>query len=430
MMPGALRTIVLVFVLAATPAAAATLRAGTVSELEAALEAARPGTRIELAAGEFRVDRPLHVPDGVTLYGGGRMAVDATGRAAGLADGTAATLVVAGEWRGDALSLGDGSSLRGLRIVDIDSGVTPPAGRMRNVVAVVSRRAGDRVVATLRDCEIETRQAFAVGGDRPLGRAIVVLTSHAGEAGGPHAGARAGLRLMRSVVRAPESNALFANNFASRGRVDLWIEDSVLAGVLSAVGGTARQEVVHGARTTLRSRNSRYLRAGRYDRFGWQLLGGSGVPHAGLGSDAGTERNELVVDSRGDAIEGFSVAVHAAGGRRVGALSGPSSGNVARLRLRDLTIRGAGEAPLDFELSGALAEPGPGGGEVPPPGDSNLLSVDLRGFRQGAGASRYDTVRGPAGTRGNQLEFAGDRDRFVRSNPAFQPVPGAEFFSR
>lgn len=415
---------------AAVPVSAETLRVGTVGELHAAFEAASPGTRIELAAAEFRLDRPLVVPDGVTLSGGGRMTVDAAGRAAGLADGTAATLALRGDWRGNGLSLGDGAELRGLRVVDFDAGATPPDGRKRNVVAVVSRRAGDRVVATLRDCEIETSQPFGVGGDGPLGRAIVVMTLNAGDAGGPHSGAHAGLRLERSVVRAPESNAVFAINFASRGRVDLRIDDSVLAGVLSATGGTARQDVVDGASTTLRSRNSRYLRTGRYDRFGWQLLGGSGVPHPGVGSAAGSERNELDVDSRGDAIEGFRTGVYAAGGRRVGGLSGPSIGNVARLRLRDLAIEGAGEAPVDFELSGALAEPAPGGAAALPPGDSNLLHVDLRGFRRGAGSSRYEAVRGPGGRDDNRLEFAGDPGGFARSNPAFRPVPGEEFFSR
>jgi hypothetical protein len=430
MMPDALRTIVLLFVLAAAPATAATLRVGTMAELEAALAAARPGTRIELAAVEFRVGRPLLVPDGVTLHGGGRMALGVDGRAAGLLTGSAATLVATGELQGDAVSLGNGSKLQALRIVDHGAGARPAGPGWRNVVSIGSRRAHDRVTATIRDCEIETDQAFGVGRDGPLGRAIVVSTRNLGESGGAHVGARAGLRLLRSVVRASESNALFAINFAAGGRVDLRVEDSVLEGVLSATGGTARPDAVSGARTKLHSRNSRYVRAGRYDRFGWQLNGGSGTPHAGIGSTAGAERNELSVDSRGDAVEGFRVGVQAAAGRRVGTLSGASSGNTLILRLRDLSIEGAGDGSVDFDLFGALAEAPPGGGEAGAVGQGNVLLVDLRGFRRGNGTSRYVSTNDPAGDGGNRVRFVGGPHGFSRSNPGFKQVPAEKFFHR
>jgi hypothetical protein len=419
-----------VLVLATTPAVAGTAHVTDVAGLYAAVGAARSGTVVALAPGEYRLDRPLIVPDGVALDGGGRMAADAGGRATGLRTGAVAVLVVAGDWSGDAVSLGNGSELRGLRIQDQQLDSASPAAGLRNVVAVVSRRAGDRVAAIIRDCEIGTDQAFGVGRNGPLGRAIIALTRNLAEAGGPHGGARVDLRLARSVVRAPESNALFAINFASNGQVDLRIDDSLLAGVLSATGGTARPDAVSGARTTLRSRNSRYLRTGRYDRFGWQLNGGSGTPHAGIGSAAGAERNELAVDSRGDAIEGFRVGVQAAAGRRVGTLSGASSGNVARLRLRDLSIKGTGEGSVDFDLYGALAEQLPGGNAAATAvGEGNILQVELRGFRGGNGVSRYISASRPADGERNRVWFVGEPRRFSRSNPAFLPVPAGEFFS-
>jgi hypothetical protein len=410
----------------ATAAPAATLEAASIEELEASLARARPGTRIDLAPLKYQLDRPLVVPNGVTLSGGGRMSVDERGRATGFVPGPVATFLIAGEWRGDAVALGDGSELRGVRLVDQDR----EQGR-RNLVAVVSRRAGDRIRARVRECEIETAAVPEFRDPaQPRGRAVMVVTrGHHGTAGA-HEGARVGVSVLRSIVRSPTSQALFAVNFASRGVVDVEVRDSVFGGVTSAVGGVPRPEAVAGARTTFRSRNSLYRRVEGFDGFGWQLIGGSGVPHEGMGSAGGASRNELIVDSRGDAIEGFRTGVYAAGGRRVGGLSGPSIGNVARLRLRDLAIEGAGEAPVDFELSGALAEPAPGGAEALPPGDSNLLQVDLRGFRRGAGSSRYEAVRGPGGRDDNRLEFAGDPGGFARSNPAFQPVPGEEFFSR
>lgn len=405
---------------------AATLEVANNAELEATLASARPGTRIELARLEYRLERPLVVPDGVVLDGGGRMQTDARGRATGFGASPVATLRLAGDWMGDAVVLGDGSELRGLRLVDED-----PNSSKRNLVAVMSRRAGDRLAARLREFEAVTAAAPNTRERAgPFGRAIMVVTRNPADATGAHAGAQVRLSVERSVLRAPNGQALFAVNFASRGVIALQVRDSLVAGVTSAVGGVPRPQAVSGARTTFESRNALYRREGASDRFGWQLFGGSGVPHEGMGSAAGAERNELVVESRGDAIEGFRVAVHAAGGRRVGGLSGPSVGNVARLSLRDLEVLGGGEAPVDFEFFGVVSEPAPDGGEALPPGDSNLLRVDLGGFGCGAGASRYEASRGPGGTQDNRLEFAGDPRSFAKSNPAFLPVPGAEFFAR
>ena len=75
------------------------------------------------------------------------MRFNGAGLPAGFAAGTRTTLSMTGNTPGNMLTLGDGATIRGLQIEDL-------AGRAGNIVAVVSREAGDRVSATIVECEI------------------------------------------------------------------------------------------------------------------------------------------------------------------------------------------------------------------------------------------------------------------------------------
>jgi len=69
----------------ASPPEPAPLRVDSSAELLSALSAVSAGQRIELAAGDYAIDRALVVPDGVTLVGAGNMLFDGEGRPTGFA---------------------------------------------------------------------------------------------------------------------------------------------------------------------------------------------------------------------------------------------------------------------------------------------------------------------------------------------------------
>jgi len=412
---------------------------GTIVGLRDALARALPGTTIRLAPGEYELTGPLVIPDHVVVQGNGQMALDGGGRAAGWKEAGASTLLVRGPWSGNAVELGHGSALRALRIVDPGAakGDAAAPGEAPNLVVVSSRRPGDRVEASIVECEISTQQPFGIGGDPgPLARAVAVWTRHPGAGGSPGAGASVSLTIERSVIRAPRSNSLFAINFAPRGQVVLDVRDSRLEGVLSAGGGTSVADHVTHAVTTIRSRNNEYVEAGGFDRFGWHLFGGSGVPHPkpGRATPPGADDNRLTMQSEGDRIDGYRTGIFAAAGRRVGALSGPSSGNRLELETKDLVIATAGDEAADVRWSGALAEPDRGSGERLPPGEGNLMTVRMTGtVGSGPRANRYEDVSGwppgPPETAGNRLRVLGARVDFERQNPGLSPVPDDEFFA-
>jgi hypothetical protein len=237
----------------------------------------------------------------------------------------------------------------------------------------------------------------------------------------------------RSVIQAPRSNALFIINFAPRGQVEVVVRDSRLAGVLSAAGGASLKDPVTRARTTFRSSRTDYV-AGQFTRFGWQLVGGSGRPHPGATTSPGTHDSELRVTSDGDRILGFNTGILAVAGRRVGNLSGPSSGNRLDLDLRGLTIRTEGEGAADLRWYGAMSETPLGGGERLPPGENNILVARITGSRgSGPRANDFDHLDGPAGpdhdpAAGNLLVVEGSPAAFLRENRDLGPGPDEQFF--
>src|SRR5262249_58087641 len=107
------------------------------AELEAALTPANAGKQILVRAGTYDIANALTVPDRATLVGEGEMLYDESGLPSGMAASGRTVLRATADLAGDILTLGDGSSLRGLVIEDA-------AGRATgNPVVVVSRAAGD-----------------------------------------------------------------------------------------------------------------------------------------------------------------------------------------------------------------------------------------------------------------------------------------------
>ena len=389
---------------------------GTIEELRAALVRAEPGSVLRLADGEYPVDATLSVPDRITIAG------------------RDATLRATGRWSGAMVILGHRSTLAGLRIIDATDDTGTGFASNRNVVVVASRRPKDRVAAVIRDCDIETDQVFGVGRDEPLGRAIVVQTRNPRDSAGAHVGARVALQLERSKVRAPRSNSIFAANFAAGGRLSVEIQSSQLAGTLSAVGGVSRPDLVTRADTRIRSVDSQYL-AADCRGSGWGLFAGSGVAHPGFETAPGADSNQLSVESLNDRITGYRIGIVAVGGRRVGALSGPSSGNIAQLRLRRLTIETCGEGAADLQLSGARLEARAAGNAALSPGDRNRLLVQIvDSVGSGTRANRYLSIDTPAAlveqSIGNQLRFDGSASQFRNRNSGFDPLPAPALFER
>ena len=412
---------------------------GTVAGLREALASAPPGTTVRLAPGEYELTAPLVVPDRVEVTGSGQIVLGVGGRPTGWQEAGVSALRVRGRWSGNAVELGDGSALRSLRIVDegaAESGAGVP-GQAPNLVVVSSRHPGDRIEASILECEISTQQPFGIGGEPgPQARAVAGGTRHPGAGDSPDAGAAVSLTIERSIIRAPRSNALFVINFAPRGQARLDVRDSRLVGVLSAAGGASIADQVTHAVTTIRSRNNEYVRAGGFDRFGWHLFGGSGAPHPrpGAATPPGADDNRLRMESDGDRIEGYRTGILAAAGRRIGTLSGPSSGNRVDLDLRGLSIRTEGEEAADLRWYGALSEPPLGGGERLPPGDGNVMTVSMTGaVGSGLRANDFADLNGPdgpdqGGGAGNRLVVEGSPEAFLRENRRLEPAPGAAFF--
>lgn len=434
----AVRTVLfLALILPISPASpAGGIEVRTEAELAAALQPANAGRTIRIAPGEYRVARPLAVPDGVRLMGAGRMLHSADGLPLGIDPREATVIRADADFVGELLQLGDRSSIERLVIEDRvpAPGAAPP--RAGNTIAVLSRRPRDRVRARLLECEIRTAGHFGVGERGPTGRTIVVVTL-SGVAVDPasvHAGARLGLEVSDSVIRTGGAgNTLFAVNFAPRSTIEVHVTRSLLEGMLSAAGGTSRPTRVSGSVTRLRSRHNLYRspEAGRH--VGWQVLGGGGTPHRIATDPPGADENRLEIESLGDRLEGFQVGIQATGGRRTAGLSRESSGNTALLDLRDLRLQTDGDGAADLQLSGADSENRSGDDREFRAGDDNRLHARLAGVRgSGPRANRYAHASGPQlqdnRGEGNRLRISGSPGGFRRSNPGLEPPPADEFF--
>jgi len=407
----------------------------TSAQLVEALQPGNAGRRILVARGEYQIDRPLQVPDGATLEGEGVMAFDTDGLPAGFEPGTETVLRVIAGFTGQVLTMGNGSTLRRLRVLDLANSPSQPPQREGSVVYVVSRAPGDVIAASIVECELANPNPAGFSDLGPHGHGLLVLTLNPNLGAPPeaHEGARVSLRVQHSVVRTHTGAVVFAINFATRGDVSVSLEGNRFAGYLLATAGVSRPDPVTGSVVRIESRGNHYLRSGR-DRAGWMLLGGSTSPHFPEAGNPGAARTTLSVDSTADHIEGFRQGILATAARRLGDQSSLLMDNRVQVKLRGTRIQSDGEGAADLVLYGAQSEIAPAKGPgAYPAGDRNVLHVTMEDVT-GSGPRRndYANVSGPAPLAnqgvGNRLEIAGDAASFARSNRSIDPLPGAPFF--
>lgn len=426
-----------------------TAEVASTAELLAALDPANAGRVVWLRAGEYALEQPIAIPDGMTVQGAGVMRFDSAGRPSGFAEETRTSIRMRANVGGDLVSLGDGATLRNLAVVDMP-------GRSGNIVAVVSRRAGDTVTATLSEVVIENPNPLAIGPGGALGRGLYVVTinPNMGAEPLPHEGAVLAVRLERSLIHSPSGGGgLFAYNFAADSRIAIEVARSVVGGSSEANGGVSRPDAVHDSEVHITSTGTLY----RNDwadpcvspLLGWNLTGGSGAPIP-LALPA-TRRNRLIVRSVDDRLEGFTTTVLATGSRRFFAepLNAAPTDNEIDLRLSGTVIaspscgsagmsgRTMGVAVVrpraagDFVLAGAWVE-----NDGLHAGDRNTVRMELRNVTgSGVRENQYfhaGSATGPAPTdlqgNGNRLEIIGDPGTFRRENRGIDPAPLAEFF--
>jgi hypothetical protein len=421
------------------------------AELIAALVPSNAGRHILVRAGTYDLDRPLTVPDRMSLEGEGVMRFDADGHPTGFGDDTRTSLRVTSSSGGDVLTLGDGVTIRHLEISDLE-------GRTGNVVKVSSRRAGDSVSATIIESVIVNPNPLTIAAGGAFGRGIHITTRNANgaEAPQPDDGSVVAVRVLRSIIRSPTGGGgIFAFNFSSNSRISVEIDRSVIGGSNEANGGVSRPDAVHDSEVSITSAGNVYRNEweDRCDALllGWNLTGGSGAPIP-LRSQA-TRNNHLRLRSEDDRMEGFTTAVYATGSRSFFASPqyASPSGNHVDLQLIGTTISTprcsssrrevpATASAADYtsdEVRDLLLIGGFVMNTAVAAGDSNSIRVELRGVTgSGARPNVFANVATSAGlvpTRvqgvGNRLEIVGTRKSFAEVNRGIAPLPSARFFS-
>jgi serine/threonine protein kinase len=431
-----------------------TAEISTAAELAAALVPANAGRRVRLRPGTYDIDKPLTVPDSMTLEGAGVMRFGGDQLPIGFSDDTRTAIRMIAATGGDVLTLGDGVTLRNVEIVDL-------AGRSGNVIAVVSRRPRDRVSATILESVIVNPNPITISPAGAFGRGLWIVTRNPnlGADPPPDDGSVLAVRMTRSIIQSPAGGGgFFAYNFAAESRISLDISRSVIGGSNEANGGVSRPDPVHDSEVRIESQGNLY-RNEWTDRCsppvsGWNITGGSGAPIP-IQLPA-TTRNTLRVHSVDDRIEGFTTAVFATGSRQFypAPLNAAPSDNHIDLQLIGTTIStpvcadlGKGEAAQD--VSTGVAVEGLGivsdlyltGARVAnsalAAGDRNTIRLEIRGVTgSGRRSNRYINAGGTFGElsaqlqgSGNRLEIVGNQETFARTNRGIEPPPGAEFFT-
>jgi hypothetical protein len=433
----ALAAVVLVSAFATSGADREIREVRTSDELFVALGEANTERTIRLQRGLYAVDRPLTVPDGVALVGEGVMRFDAAGLPLGFEPGTETNIEVTSGFTGDLLTLRNGASIHNLKLQELADDPGSVTRRLGNVVVVTSRAPGDGVAAAIVECEITSPNPSEGDANGPTGRALAVFTRN--DAGSlpppPHEGATLSVHMERSVIHASaESGTVFAINFAARGNTEVTLSHNRLEGTFIATGGANRPDPVSGARTVINSEHNLFISpSDARGARGWMLFGGSSQTHMASPEVVGLSFNTLRMRSNFDRIEGFTVGVFAAAGRRLLAGSGPVSDNLLELDLTGLQIRSEGAGAADVVLYAALSEQDAVAGREFPSGDRNVLRMKIAGATgSGERANIYAADFGPVlpanlGT-GNRIEIVGDPAEFARSNTGLEPLPPPEYF--
>jgi hypothetical protein len=332
-----------------------------------ALSHARAGDTILLQAQVYKVGTPLFVPAGVTLQGASGMSLDAQGLPIGFRGTTPTTIKAIPEFKGNLLTLGKNSLVR--RIVL--EGAKQAAVDRGNVVAVASEGPNDLVSAAIDECVLINNNESGGGTDGPTGGAILAYTRNPqqGAPPPPHVEAVVTLALTKSIVRShKEGKAVFAMNFASRGKVTINLTKNVIGGPLDIIGGMSRPDAVSNATTTINSHGNHYSPQQPSNGAAWQIVGGSSSLVSG---NANADSNSASVQSKDDQIENFQVGIAAVGGRRLTNTGGTCSGNKVNLTLTGMKLATNGAPQADFEFVGARSS-----GEFPA-GDNNAVVVDV-----------------------------------------------------
>jgi hypothetical protein len=383
----------------------------TAQDLIDALTAAAPSPTILLQNREYKVDEPLLVPDGVTVQGVGEMQFEG-GLPTGFLPGTATTITAKSNLAGNLVTLGDGSSVRGLVLKGASQTGVDGEGRGGIVVAVGSRPTGS-VSATIEKCELKNQIQSDAVLDGPTGGAILAYTRNPNRGGDPrpHVGATVTLTLTQSIVETHTSGkAVFAMNFASGGTVTVNLTKNDIRGPLDVIGGLSRPDAVVGATTTIISDRNRYSPQSGSNVEAWHIIGGS-TPLFPAGPDSNSDTNTAKVELTDDQIEKFQVGIVAVGGRRVSSDHGTCSNNIVNLKLtRMKAATNPNPAATDFEFKGAQSF-----GALPA-GDNNAVVVDV--FAGTIPDRLFHIVVDDAGFgTGNQLAFKGKLAGFTQLSP-------------
>lgn len=397
---------------------------------------AKVGTVFFLPSGVFIVKKPIVVPADSSLEGAGAMTFGPGDRPAGFAPGSATVLKADPSLVGDILALSDGARVSGVRIEDVSRVPPTNAG---NLIVVSSSKPGDRVAATVEDCELSNPNGSGQSVQRgPTGRAVLVFTRNlnADLAPPPDTESLVGLFMRHSIIESTGGGSgVFAINFASRSRVVLRLAQNVIGGGLDATGGVSRPDAVANSQVVIFSMLNQY-RNDASSGQGWSLRGGANPPGPAFRLPGiTTVNNTLFIQSINDEITGFDVGIHAAAGWRPfyydnsgTKKTGTVNQNRVSLILTNLKI---GSVIADIELFGATAgQFGPSGSDPASftPGDDNQLQAvfSFGGGSAGVRANRYahaDMVqtglaKADAGS-GNRLQIHGI--------PAFNIAPSADF---
>jgi hypothetical protein len=386
------------------------------------------GRTIRLLRPEYKIEKPLTVPNSATLQGASVMLFDDQGLPVKFKQGTTTTIRARNNLKGNLVTLGNQSSLRRLVLQGANQVGLDDAGCGGNVVAVASRAPDDIISATIDECEL-INEITSGGGpetDGPTGGAVLVYTRNPQKPAPdppPHVNAEVTLALTRSIVRAKDGKAVLAMNFASRGKVTIRLTKNDIGGPLDVIGGLSRPDAVVGATTTLISHGNHYSPPPASNAEAWQIIGGSSSP---FGGSASTDSNSASVESRDDQIKGFEVGIVAVGGRRLPG-GGTCSNNKARLELLHMTLATKPPPPpaaaADFDCEGAQSIVAPSL-VAPSAGNANMVHVLVQ---KTTGSGRRDNRYASGGTD-NKLVFVGSPRAFTGSNPTIIPAPPDEFF--
>jgi hypothetical protein len=403
----------------------------TSAELLAILRSGESEHEIRITRGRYSIDRPIVVPDGVVITGDGVMTFDEDGTPSGFEPGTETILETAADMNGDLLTLGNGSALRGLVLIDDPS---PNKERAGNVVSVVSRRPGDVVAASIIECDIVSSNGKAFSADGPTGHGVVAYTRNpVTQPRRPHDGAAVNVRIERSIIRdTDDGGAVFVLNFASGTKTGATLIRNRVLGALVAGGAANRPETVDHAATVIEADHNLFVAPQDGNVRGWLLIGASSGPH--LPSEAaGPAFNMLRVHSSADRIEGFANAIIAIAARRIVSGSGPLYGNTLDLQFDDLRIRSVSANAADLQLRTAQAlldqdQPPLPGLDA---GQRNTLRIQMSGSAgSGLRKNSYSPCSDATSAEsGNRLEFVGSAAEFTRSNSGFDPPPPSACFS-